>query len=68
MNRRHLSTSPFHPKVVPQSIQYSVGDRVLHDKFGLGTVTTVEGPYAVQVNFNPRVERVPLPCSKMSPF
>ncbi|MBA2640643.1 MAG: hypothetical protein H0U77_11820 [Nocardioidaceae bacterium] len=68
VNRRHLSTSPFQAKAVPESVQYAVGDRVIHDAFGLGTVTVVEGPYAVQVDFHPRVERIPLPCKKMTPF
>lgn len=41
--RRHLTTSPFSaPDPEPPGERFAVGDKVTHDKYGLGTVTGVD--------------------------
>jgi hypothetical protein len=43
-----------------------MGDRVSHDRYGLGTVVGTEnGNAAVLVDFGPKVLRVALPTTKM---
>ncbi len=66
MNRRHLKSSPFKAANDPPPEIYEVGDRVLHDTFGLGRVVAVQGTFAVQVDFTSTQERVTLPCRRMS--
>ena len=66
MTRRYLPNSPFKAPVVPDVEEYEVGDRVMHDTFGIGRVTALEGKFAVQVDFNPKLERITLPCAKMT--
>jgi hypothetical protein len=50
--RRVLATSPFkNPEVVPASTsEYSVGDRVTHDRRGMGRVVAVDEQF-VTVDF-----------------
>ena len=66
MTRRYLPNSPFKAPVVPDLEEYEVGDRVMHDKFGIGRVVALEGRLAVRVDFSPQVERITLPCPKMT--
>lgn len=64
--RRHLPTSPFKAPATPPAKQFAVGDRVTHDAYGLGRVTTVEDGVAVLVDFGSRQERIPSPYTKLS--
>ncbi|MEV8376041.1 hypothetical protein AB0P21_25100 [Kribbella sp. NPDC056861] len=48
--RRHLSTSPFKPRVPAPIKTFEEGDRVSHDKEGMGRIHAVEGPHAVIVD------------------
>ena len=66
VTRRYLPNSPFKAPKVPDVEEYAVGDRVMHDSYGIGRVTAVEGKFAVHVDFTPRVERITLPCTKMT--
>jgi hypothetical protein len=49
--RRHLSTSPFKPRQPDPVKVFEVGQRVSHDKEGLGRVSSVDGGHAVVVDF-----------------
>jgi len=69
VNRRHLKNSPFNVRREPVEVeQYTVGARVIHDSYGLGTVVALEGTHAVMVDFSPQRARISLPCSKMTAF
>jgi hypothetical protein len=61
---RHLATSPF--RAAPEQVveEFSVGDRVSHDSFGVGTVIAHEGE-AVTVDFGSRTARVVSPFLKL---
>jgi hypothetical protein len=41
-------------------------DLVTHDKYGLGTVTAVEGLDAVLVDFGAHKARISIPCTKLT--
>jgi len=65
--RRHLPTSPFNvPVVAPPVEQFAVEDRVTHDRYGLGTIVSVEEGLAVLVNFGSRQERITAPYPKLT--
>ena len=65
--RRHLPTSPFNvPVVAPPVEQFAVADRVTHDRYGLGTVVSVEEGLAVLVSFGSRRERITAPYGKLT--
>jgi len=65
--RRHLPTSPFNvPVVAPPVEQFAVADRVTHDRYGLGTVVSVEEGLAVLVDFGSRQERITAPYGKLT--
>ena len=64
-SRRHLSSSPFQPDPVVEVEVFEVDDRVCHDSYGLGRVSSVE-PAAVTVDFGSEVRRVVSPFHKMS--
>jgi len=65
--RRHLATSPFGaPDPDPPAERFSVGDRVTHDKYGLGTVTGVEEGTALLIDFGSCVQRIMTPSAKLS--
>jgi hypothetical protein len=64
--KRHLPTSPFKAPVIAPLESYAVGDRVVHDVYGLGEVIAVEDEAAVFVDFGSQRERIPSPFSKMS--
>jgi hypothetical protein len=63
--RRHLATSPFKPPVQAPVPVFAPGDRVSHDREGLGTVTSVEAGIAVLVDFGTSKLRVLAPYSKL---
>jgi hypothetical protein len=65
--RRHLATSPFKaPDPEPPAECFAVGDKVTHDKYGLGTVTGVEEGTALVIDFGSHVQRIPTPSAKLS--
>ncbi|ARZ70331.1 ATP-binding protein [Streptomyces albireticuli] len=46
--------------------KFDVGDRVAHDRYGLGRVIGVEEDIAVLVDFATRQERIPGPYTKLT--
>jgi len=65
--RRPLPGSPFNtPPVIRPVEQYAAGDRVTHDKYGLGVVIGVEEEVAVLVDFGTQQERITSPYSKLT--
>ncbi|MFJ8436145.1 hypothetical protein ACIQ9P_33075 [Kitasatospora sp. NPDC094019] len=65
--RRPLPSSPFKAPVEAPRKHFAVGDRVTHDRYGLGRVVDVEGDgdIAVLVDFGSRQERLTPPYSAM---
>lgn len=63
--RRHLPSSPFNNEPIPVVESFEVGDRVTHDKYGLGRVVH-EGGDAVTVDFGERRVRVTSPYPKLT--
>ncbi len=64
--RRHLSTSPFKPREPTPIKTFEEGDRVSHDKEGLGRITAVEGTHAVIVDLGGgKLLRVTAPFDKL---
>ncbi|MCW2887176.1 MAG: hypothetical protein QOE54_4690 [Streptosporangiaceae bacterium] len=64
--RRHLSTSPFNaPAATPPIEQFSLQDRVTHDKYGLGLVIGVEDDIAVLIDFGTHQQRITAPYAKL---
>ncbi len=57
--------SPFRDPAPPVVETFEVGDRVTHDKQGMGRVVEVQAD-AVVVNFNDRPLRVLAPYTKLS--
>jgi len=51
---------------MPPAEQYSVNDRVTHDKYGLGTIIDVEEGVGVFVDFGSHKQRLRTPCSKLT--
>lgn len=65
---RHLPSSPFNSAREAARVpveHYEVGERVTHDRHGMGRVTALEGDAAVCVDFGWGVRRVSLPTSKL---
>jgi len=62
--RRHLASSPFQPEPEPIIETFEVGDRVSHDSYGVGRVTSTEDA-AVTVDFGSRSVRVASPFRKL---
>ncbi|MFE0465414.1 hypothetical protein ACFW1A_39815 [Kitasatospora sp. NPDC058965] len=62
---RPLPTSPFKPRQEAPPKHFAVGDRVTHDRYGLGRVIGVEGETAVIVDFGSRHVRVSHPYAAM---
>lgn len=63
--RRHLPTSPFAAPVVPSIKEFALGDRVSHDRFGLGRVAAVEDGVALLVDFGSHQARIVTPYKGM---
>jgi hypothetical protein len=64
--RRHLPTSPFKQPTAEPIKVFEVGQRVCHDKEGLGRVKTVDGTSAVVVDFGGgRLVRIATPFAKL---
>jgi len=67
VSRRPLPNSPFNVPVVPRPVkEFVVSDRVTHDTYGMGTVTTVEEGIAVHVDFGAQQIRVLAPYGKLT--
>jgi hypothetical protein len=65
--RRVLPRSPFAAAPEVEVVEYSVDDRVSHDRHGLGRVVKVEGGVAVIVDFGSgNLRRVTLPSAKLT--
>ena len=66
--RRNLPGSPFNVPEVPASppVVYTPEDLVTHDKYGVGTVISVEQGIAVTVNFRSHTQRLNIPCTKLT--
>ncbi len=64
--KRHLPHSPFRDPVTPPCDHFTVGDRVIHDTYGLGQVTAAEDEIAVLVDFGSQQERILSPFNKMA--
>jgi hypothetical protein len=66
--RRLLPGSPFNNQTpLPPAETFAAQDLVTHDKYGLGTVLSVEDDVAVLVDFGQQHRvRIPVPCSKLS--
>ncbi len=66
-SRRYLPGSPFNVPEAPAApvARYLPQDRVTHDKYGLGTILSVEEGIAVTVDFGTHTRRVSTPCAKM---
>jgi transcription elongation factor GreA-like protein len=63
--RRHLPTSPFKPPAVPVVKHFALGDRVTHDRYGLGRIIGVEDGIAMLVDFGSREARIVSPYTGM---
>jgi hypothetical protein len=65
--RRHLANSPFNvaQPLAPEPEQYSLQDRVTHDKNGLGTVIGLEEGFGVLVDFGSHQKHLRTPCSML---
>ncbi|WP_028799282.1 hypothetical protein [Streptomyces sp. 142MFCol3.1] len=63
--RRHLPTSPFAAPVAPVAKEFSLGDRVSHDQYGLGTIVGAEEGIAMLVDFGAQRVRVLSPYGRM---
>ncbi|MFE9427530.1 hypothetical protein ACFYNO_31675 [Kitasatospora sp. NPDC006697] len=66
--RRVIPTSPFKSRTqTPPRKHFAVGDRVTHDRFGLGRVIDVEGEGAIAalVDFGTSQERLTQPYPAM---
>jgi hypothetical protein len=66
-SRRSVPGSPFNVPEAPATpaVRYVPQDRVTHDRYGLGTVLSVEEGIAVTVDFGTHTRRVSTPCAKM---
>jgi DNA helicase-2/ATP-dependent DNA helicase PcrA len=63
--RRHLASSPFQNQPAPAIELFAVGDRVTHDKYGLGRVVGEEDA-AVIVDFGSDRVRIASPFTKLT--
>jgi len=64
--RRPLPGSPFNAPAAPPVKVFAIGDRVTHDRYGLGQVIGVEEEIAVLVKFGSQQVRVTTPYARMS--
>jgi len=65
--RRRLPASPFNAArdAIPPDEVFAVGDRVAHDRHGLGRIVSVSGTMAVDADFGSGSRRVSTPNAKM---
>ncbi|MFF0726947.1 hypothetical protein [Streptomyces sp. NPDC004134] len=63
--RRHLPTSPFDAPVAPAVKDFAPGDKVTHDRYGLGTIVAAENGVAMLVDFGSCQVRVTAPYDHM---
>lgn len=63
--RRRLPTSPFAPRPVAEVETFEVDDRVTHDRYGLGTVVSLEADASVVVKFRTGRVLVPSPYTRL---
>ena len=65
---RYLATSPFNREPAAPAVPdvFAVDDRVTHDRYGLGTVVSVNGTREVIVNFGAETRRISLPNPKLT--
>ncbi len=63
--RRHLSSSPFAEKTQPDIENFDIGDRVTHDKHGLGRIIS-ENPLSVVVDFGGTKVSVQSPFTRLT--
>lgn len=65
--KRRLPGSPFNAlrDAIPPDEVFAVGDRVAHDRHGLGRVVSVSGTAAVDADFGSGTRRVSTPTAKM---
>lgn len=65
--RRRLPASPFNAArdAIPPDEVFCVGDRVAHDRHGLGRILSVSGTAAVDADFGSGSRRVSTPTPKM---
>jgi hypothetical protein len=64
--RRYLPGSPFNAPEAPPAKVFALGDRVTHDRYGLGEIIGVEEDIAVLVRFGSQQVRITTPYAKMS--
>jgi hypothetical protein len=66
-SRRFLPASPFNALPAdPPVEQFTVRDRVTHDKYGLGRIIQVEDDTAVIVDFGARKIRILSPYARLT--
>ncbi|MGP3985397.1 hypothetical protein [Streptomyces sp. 3N207] len=63
--RRHLPTSPFKAPAHPVAKHFTLGDRVSHDRYGLGRIIGVEDGVAMLVDFGSHQARIVNPYTGM---
>jgi hypothetical protein len=62
-----LPTSHFGaPPLAPPAEQFAVRDQVIHDKYGLGRVISVEDDTALIIGFGSRRVRITTPSAKLT--
>lgn len=66
-HRRHLRASPFNAsRLAAEAVEdYEVGDRVTHDRHGLGRVIAVRESESVDVDFGSEARRFSTPAAKL---
>ena len=65
VTRRPLPGSPFSAPKAPPVKVFTLGDRVTHDRYGLGQVIGLEEDIAVLVKFGAQQVRVTAPFARM---
>lgn len=63
--RRHLANSPFKPPPQEPLKEFAAGDRVSHDREGVGRVTKIEDSGDALVDFGTARLRIPPPYTKL---
>ena len=61
---RHLASSPFQPKPEQVVEEYALGERVCHQRYGLGRVVGAEGA-AITVDFGNCTVRLVSPFANL---